>query len=56
MERFWGTFKAESYYLEKYDTYDDLLKSVKIYMRYYNNNRYTERLNGLSPNEFRRAA
>ncbi|WP_438286847.1 IS3 family transposase [Paenibacillus hubeiensis] len=25
-------------------------------MCYYNNYRYTERLNGLSPNEYRRAA
>ncbi|MFB5676431.1 IS3 family transposase [Paenibacillus terreus] len=25
-------------------------------MRYYNNDRYTERLNGLSPNEYRRTA
>lgn len=56
IERFWGTFKAESYYLEKYDTYDDLLQSVKTYMRYYNNDRYTERLNGLSPNEYRGTA
>ncbi|MEC0184886.1 IS3 family transposase [Paenibacillus peoriae] len=56
IERFWGTFKAERFYLEKYDTYDDLLRSVQTYMRYYNNDRYTERLNGLSPNEYRRAA
>ncbi|WP_373316308.1 IS3 family transposase [Paenibacillus cookii] len=25
-------------------------------MRYYNNHRYTERLEGLSPNEYRRVA
>ncbi len=56
IERFWGTFKAERFYLEKYDTYDDLLRSVRTYIRYYNNDRYTERLNGLSPNEYRRAA
>ncbi|WP_244315634.1 IS3 family transposase [Paenibacillus brasilensis] len=56
IERFWGIFKAESYYLEKYDTYDDLLHNVETYMRYYNNDRYTERLNGLSPNEYRRTA
>ncbi|MGZ0041518.1 IS3 family transposase [Paenibacillus ottowii] len=56
IERFWGTFKAESFYLEKYDTYDSLLRSVRTYIHYYNNFRYTERLNGLSPNEYRRAA
>jgi len=56
IERFWGTLKAESYYLTKYDTFNDLLKAVKNYVRYYNNYRYTERLNGLSPNEYRQAA
>ncbi|WP_370872409.1 IS3 family transposase [Paenibacillus zeirhizosphaerae] len=32
------------------------MQSVKTYMRYCNNDRYTERLNGLSPNEYRRTA
>lgn len=56
IERFWGTFKTESFYLTKHDTYEDVLKDVGQYIRYYNNFRYTERLNGLSPNECRRAA
>ncbi|MFR9708451.1 transposase [Paenibacillus sp. MB22_1] len=56
IERFWGTFKAESFYLEKYDTYNSLLRSVRTYIHYYNNFRCTERLYGLSPNEYRRAA
>lgn len=55
IERFWGTYKSESYYLTKYDTYEDVLKDVKEYIRYYNNYRYTERLGGLSPSEYRRA-
>ncbi|WP_106769303.1 IS3 family transposase [Paenibacillus faecalis] len=32
------------------------LKDVRNYIRYYNNDRYTERLNGLSPNEYRKQA
>ncbi|WP_419888889.1 IS3 family transposase [Paenibacillus xylanexedens] len=56
IERFWGTYKSESYYLTKYDTYEDLHSAVQRYMRYYNNYRYTERLGGMSPNEYRRAA
>ncbi len=56
IERFWGTFKAESFYLKKYDTYDEVLEAVRNYIRYYNNYRYTERLNGLSPHEYRRVA
>lgn len=56
IERFWGTYKSESYYLKKFDTYEDVLKDVTVYMRYYNNYRYTERLDGLSPNEYRKAS
>jgi len=56
IERFWGTYKSESHYLTTHDTYDDVLNAVREYIRYYNNYRYTERLGGLSPNEYRRAA
>ncbi|WP_082790191.1 IS3 family transposase [Paenibacillus sp. GM2] len=56
IERFWGAFKTESFYLTKHDTYEDVLEDVGKYIRYFNNFRYTERLNGLSPNEYRRAA
>ncbi|WP_212953368.1 IS3 family transposase, partial [Paenibacillus cookii] len=42
-------YKSESYYLTKHDTYEDVLKDVSNYIRYYNNHRYTERLEGLSP-------
>jgi len=56
IERFWGTYKSESYYLAKHDTFEDVLNDVNRYIRYYNNYRYTECLDGLSPNEYRRAA
>jgi len=56
IERFWGTYKSESYYLTKDDTYDDVLTEVSKYIHYYNNYRYTECLDGLSPSEYRRAA
>ncbi|BFH13663.1 hypothetical protein J6TS7_07060 [Paenibacillus dendritiformis] len=49
-----GVHLAESFYPTKHDTYEDVLKDVRNYIRYYNNYRYTERLNGLSPNEYRR--
>lgn len=52
IERFWEIYKAECFYLEKYEGYDDLLGSVKSYIQCYNNHCYTERLNGLSPNEY----
>jgi transposase InsO family protein len=56
IERFWGTFKSESYYLKSHTTYEDVVKDVKTYMRYYNNYRYVERFEGLAPNEFRKLA
>lgn len=56
IERFWGTYKSESYYLTKFNTYEDVLKDVSNYIRYYNNYRYSECLDDLSPNEYRRAA
>ncbi len=56
IERFWGTYKSESYYLTKFQTYEDVLKDVSEYIRYYNNYRYTKWLGGLSPNEYRRTA
>ncbi|GAC41980.1 IS3 family transposase, partial [Paenibacillus popilliae] len=48
---FHQTFKAESFYLTKHDTYEDVLKDVRNDVRYYNNYRYIGRLNGLSPND-----
>lgn len=56
IERFWGTFKEEKFNQESYQQFDELKKSVNSYMRYYNNYRYTEALNELSPNEFRKQA
>jgi len=56
IEHFWGTFKEEKFYQESYQNFEDLKKSVGEYMRYYNNYRYSEALNELSPNEFRKQA
>lgn len=56
IEHFWGTFKEEKFYQESYQNFEDLKKSVGEYMQYYNNYRYSEALNELSPNEFRKQA
>jgi transposase InsO family protein len=56
MESFWGTFKCEKYYLHKYSTFEELSMAVKEYIFFYNHNRYQERLNGLSPIEYRAKA
>jgi putative transposase len=56
MESFWGTLKSEKYYLEKYETYEELSNAIDEYIRFYNYDRYQERLNGLSPMEYRAIA
>lgn len=56
IEHFWGTYKEEKFYQESYQQFDELKKSISSYMRYYNNYRYSESLNELSPNEFRKQA
>ncbi|WP_432806324.1 IS3 family transposase [Lederbergia citrisecunda] len=53
MESFWGTLKCEKYYLDKYETFEDLSKAINEYIRFYNHERYQKRLNGLSPLEYR---
>lgn len=56
MESFWGTLKCEKYYLHTYKTFEELSFAIDEYMRFYNNDRYQKRLNGLSPMEYRAKA
>jgi transposase InsO family protein len=53
MEAFWGTLKAEMYYLEKFPDYKSLESAIEKYIDFYNNNRYQEKLGGLAPFEYR---
>ncbi len=53
MESFWGTLKCEKYYLHKYEAFEALQQAIDDYIQFYNNERYQERLNGLSPLEYR---
>lgn len=56
IEHFWVIFKEEKFYQECYQNFEELKKSVRSYMCYYNNYRYSEVLNELAPNEFRKLA
>ena len=56
IERFWGTYKAESFYIKKLNDYESVFNDVSRYIRYYNNYRYVESLNRYSPNEYRKMA
>lgn len=51
MEAFWGALKCEKYYLNKYDSFEELSKATDEYIHFYNHDRLQERLNGLSPME-----
>ena len=53
MEAFWGTIKAEMYYLRSFPDYASLKAAIEGYITFYNNRRYQERLGGLAPLEFR---
>jgi putative transposase len=56
IEGFWGSLKNEKYYLNKYDTFEGLSRSIIEYINFYNNDRLQKRLNGLSPLEYRAKA
>ena len=53
MEAFWGTLKAEMYYLNRFDDYESLEAAIVQYINFYNGTRYQEKLGGLAPLEFR---
>ena len=53
IESFFGTLKAEYYYLEKFDGIDALETGVHNYIRYYIHERIKLGLKGLSPVEYR---
>jgi transposase InsO family protein len=56
MESFWGHFKEEWYDLQDYASFGELKRSIDEFIYFYNHERYQERLNGLSPLEFRTQA
>ena len=55
-EGFWGIIKSEMYYINDFKNEEELRKSIKEFIDYYNNNRYQERFNNLAPMEVRTAA
>lgn len=53
MEGFWGTLKAEMYYLRKFDTNQQLEQAIDEYIEFYNTKRLQKKLKGMSPIEYR---
>ena len=52
-ENFFGLLKTELFYLEKFDSLDQLEKAIVEYIDYYNNRRIKLKLTGLSPVQYR---
>lgn len=53
MKNFFGIMKQEMYYCEIYYSYDELKNTIEKYIKYYNEQRIKEKLNCMSPVEYR---
>lgn len=53
MEGFWGIIKSEMYYLQKFNTYEELKVAIDEYINFYNTKRLQKNLKGLTPIEYR---
>lgn len=54
MESFFGTLKAKFFYLNRFESIEQLLQAgIRQYIRYYNHDRIKLKLKGLSPAQYR---
>ena len=53
MENFFGRLKVEMYYGETFESVDDFIQALNDYIYYYNNERLSLKLKGMSPVEYR---
>ena len=53
MENFFGRLKVEMFYGEKFQTVDEFVHCLKEYITYWNNERISLKLNGMSPVQYR---
>jgi len=56
MESFFGMLKSEFFYLNKFETVDELRAGLADYIHYYNHDRIKLKLKGLSPVQYRTQA
>ena len=52
-ENFFGIMKSELLYAENFDSPDDFINALEEYIDYYNNKRIKNKLNGMSPVQYR---
>ena len=53
MENFFGLLKSELLYLRKFESIEQFLEELEEYLEYYNTVRIKEKLNGMSPVQYR---
>jgi transposase InsO family protein len=53
IENFFGTLKSELFYLKQYRSITQLKSEIVEYIDYYNNERISENLKGMSPTQYR---
>jgi putative transposase len=56
MESFFGTLKSEFFYLNRFESIEQLQTGIREYIRYYNHERIRTKLKGLSPVHYRNQA
>ena len=56
MESFFGTLKSELFYLNRFDSIEQLQVGIRQYIHYYNHDRIKLKLKGLSPIQYRTQA
>ncbi len=53
MENFFGRLKVEMFYGEKFNSVEDFMQKLHGYISYYNNERISLKLKGMSPVQYR---
>ena len=53
MENFFGRLKVEMFYGEKFDSVHHFIETLKDYIYYYNSQRISLKLKGMSPVQYR---
>ena len=53
MENFFGRLKVEMFYGEQFESVDDFIQALDDYIYYYNNDRISLKLKGMSPVQYR---
>lgn len=51
IEGIWGIIKSEMYYISDFNTEEELREAIREYIDYYNNGRYQERYDNLTPTD-----